>query len=206
VRSPESRRAGHIVRADQLADRLPARAWQRLSAGTGAKGQRWYDWASAAISHPGRGHRWLLIRRNRRTGELAFYPCYAPQPVTLAALVKVAGLRWTIEENFQGGKGLTGLDEYQVRTWTSWHRWVTLAMLAGAFLAITTVLVHARDPGPATLMPVTLNEIAHLLAAVITRPAHGTRHRLRWSRWRRRHQHRSRTSDYQRQTADDQST
>jgi SRSO17 transposase len=56
------------------------------------------------------------------------------QQVTLAALVTVTGLRWTIEENFQAGKGLTGLDEHQVRRWTSWYRWVTLAMLAAAAL------------------------------------------------------------------------
>ena len=164
--------AGHILRADQFAARLPKKAWQRLSAGTGAKGQRWYDWAWVTISQPGPGHRWLLIRRNRRNGELAFYRCYAPQPVTLAALVKAAGLRWTIEENFQAGKGLTGLDEHQVRTWTSWHRWVTLAMLT----------------------------------ATLTRPAHDATHRLRWSRWRRRHQYRSRTCHYQRQTTHGQGT
>ena len=84
---------GHAIRADQLAARLSRRAWQRLSAGNGAKGHRWYDWAWIIISDPGPGHRHLLIRRNRRTAELAFYRCYAPQPVTLAALVKVAGLR-----------------------------------------------------------------------------------------------------------------
>src|ERR1700722_4799675 len=44
----------------------------------------------------------------------------------------VAGLSWTIEENFQAGNGLTGLDEHQVRSRASWHRWVTLAMVAGA--------------------------------------------------------------------------
>jgi SRSO17 transposase len=129
--------AGRTVRADQLAarlPRLPRRAWQRLSAGDGAKGQRWYDWAWVTISDPGPGCRCLLIRRNRSTGELAFYRCYGPQPVTLAALVKVAGLRWTIEENFQAGKGITGLEEHQVRRWTSWYRWVTLVMLAGAVL------------------------------------------------------------------------
>jgi SRSO17 transposase len=32
-------------RADELAVRLPKRAWQRLSAGAGAKGERFYDWA-----------------------------------------------------------------------------------------------------------------------------------------------------------------
>ena len=92
--------AGRTVRADELAARLPRRAWQRLSAGDGAKGHRWYDWAWVTISNPGPGHRCLLIRRNRSTGELAFYHCYSPQRVTLAALVKVAGLRWTIEMVF----------------------------------------------------------------------------------------------------------
>jgi hypothetical protein len=62
---------------------------------------------------------------------------------------------------------------------------------------------NPRGPDPATLIPLTRNEIAHL-TATITRPAHDARHRLRWSRWRRRHQHRSRTCHYQRQTAHDQ--
>ena len=117
--------AGRTVRADALAARLPRRAWQRLSAGDGAKGHRWRDWAWVTISNPGPGHQCLLIRRNRSTGELAFYHCYSPQPVTLAALVNVAGPRWTIEENFQASKGLTGLDEHQMRRWNSWYRWVT---------------------------------------------------------------------------------
>ena len=89
--------AGRTLRADHLAARLPKRAWQRLSAGEGAKGQRWYDWAWVTIAHTGSGCRYLLIRRNRSTGELAFYRCCSPQPVTLAALVTVAGLRWTVD-------------------------------------------------------------------------------------------------------------
>ena len=55
----------------------------------------------------------------------------------LLAGLPVAGRRWTIEESFQAGKGLTGLDAHQVRRWTSWHRWTVLAMLARAFLAVT---------------------------------------------------------------------
>jgi SRSO17 transposase len=101
-------------RADALAARLPRSAWQRYSAGAGAKGHRLYDWAWAGIDHGRPGHRWLLIRRNYRTAELAFYRCYAPRHVSLAALAKVAGRRWTVEEDFQAGKGLAGLDEHQV--------------------------------------------------------------------------------------------
>ncbi|MGH3156151.1 MAG: IS701 family transposase, partial [Streptosporangiaceae bacterium] len=36
---------GHTIRADKLAARLPRRAWQQLSAGTGTKGHRYYHWA-----------------------------------------------------------------------------------------------------------------------------------------------------------------
>jgi SRSO17 transposase len=75
--------------------------------------------------------------------------------VTLAALVAIAGRRWIIEENIQAGKGLAGQDEHQVRTWTSWHRWVTLAMLAAAFLAIAAAAERHQPPAPHGLIPLT---------------------------------------------------
>lgn len=43
----------------------------------------------------------MLIRRNRTTGELAYYRCWSPTPVPLAALVRIAGSRWRVEETFQ---------------------------------------------------------------------------------------------------------
>jgi SRSO17 transposase len=80
--------------AKVLARRLPSRAWNRLSAGIGAKGHRWYDWALIDVTDPGvPGDHALLVRRSISTGELAFYRCYTPAPVplaTLATLVAVA--------------------------------------------------------------------------------------------------------------------
>jgi len=181
-----------------VAARLPRRAWQRYSAGAGAKGHRYYDWAWAVIDPGTPGHRHLLIRRSRRTGELAFYRCYSPRRVSLPALVTVAGTRWTTEENFQAGKGLAGLDEHQVRRWDSWYRWTTLAMLALAFLTVTAAAEHTRPP-PDDQIPLTRNEIAALFSTLVIKPAPGTRHRLRWSAWRRHHQHRAKTCHYQRQ-------
>ncbi|GGW72558.1 transposase [Streptomyces xantholiticus] len=189
------------LRADALAKKLPKRAWQQRSAGTGAKGLRFYDWAVADITDVRPGHHQLLIRRNRRTGELAFYRCYSPAAVPLATLVRVAGRRWTIEETFQSGKGLAALDEHQVRRWTSWRRWVTLVMLAHAFLALTAAQEQARHPSPDGLIPLTCNEIQHLFTTLMVQPAHGPAHRLRWSDWRRRHQARARNGHYLQQTA-----
>jgi SRSO17 transposase len=188
-------------RAVDLAVRLPAPAWQRLSAGAGAKGQRYYDWALVDITVDAPGYHWLLIRRSLRTGELAFYRAYAPAPVPLGVLVRVAGRRWTVEESFQTGKELAGLDEPQVRRWTSWHRWTVLAMLAHAFLAVTAAAEHARAPAPEGLIPLTVNEIRHLFTNLLNRTARDVRHLMRWSRWRRRHQATARASHYRRQAA-----
>jgi hypothetical protein len=94
---------------------------------------------------------------------------------------------------------LTGLDEHQVRRWSSWYRWTTLAMLATAFLIIAAATEHTRRPAPADQIPLTRNEIAGLFSTLVIHPASAPRHRLRWSAWRRRHQHRAKTCHYQRQ-------
>jgi len=194
-----------VHRAIDIAVRLPTKAWQRLSAGAGAKGHRYYDWALVDLTDDTAetggqipGCHWLLIRRNTRTGELAFYRAYAPRPVPLHVLVGVAGRRWTVEESFQTGKELAGLDEHQVRRWTSWHRWTVLAMLAHAFLAVTAA---AEIPPPTALIPLTANEIRHLFTGLLTRAGRDVTHLLRWSRWRRRHQAAARASHYRRQAA-----
>ncbi|MFD3874272.1 IS701 family transposase [Streptomyces sp. NPDC058623] len=188
-------------RADALAGKLPRRAWQKLSAGAGAKGHRFYDWAVIDTVDPGPGHRQLLIRRNRATGELAYYRCYSPGAVPLTTLVRVAGSRWRVEETFQAGKGLAGLDEHQVRRFVSWTRWVTLAMLAHAFLAVVRADEHDRAADPAVLIPLSCNEVQRLFIAIVVQSVHNTAHRLAWSNWRRRHQARSQTSHYRRQAA-----
>ncbi len=127
------------VRADRLASQVEEGDWARLSAGDGSKGPRVYDWAWVAIRplrEEGQGY-WLLVRRSiARPEELAFYVCYGPGDTTLEELVRVAGIRWTIEECFEEAKGLVGLDQYEVRRWEGWYRHVTLAMLAHAYLAV----------------------------------------------------------------------
>jgi SRSO17 transposase len=181
---------GDTYRADGLLRRIPSRAWQCVSAGKSAKGHRLYDWAFIRLDDDAGnrgghiGQHWLLVRRNRRTRELAFYRCWTPHPVLLATLVRVAGRRWTIEERFQTGKGLVGLDQHQVRRWRSWYRWTTLAMVAHAFLVVLAAAYHTRHPPPAGLISLTSNEVQHLFAALVTRPTGDLGHRLHWSHWR----------------------
>ena len=136
------------VRADRLASGVEESAWVRCSAGNGAKGPRVYDWTAVKIRpprEPGKGH-WLLARRSlAKPGELAYYLCFGPAETTLAELVRVAGTRWAIEECFEEAKGEVGLDQYEVRRWDGWHRHITLAMLAHAYL--TVIKYQAMEQG-----------------------------------------------------------
>jgi SRSO17 transposase len=131
-------RLGFKTVADWLED-VPGNGWQRLSAGDGAKGPRLYDWTwlpygSDAASGWQKG---LLIRRKLAQPEaFTFYLTLAPDTAELSDLVRVAGTRWTIEACFEAAKGEVGLDQYEVRSWTGWHRHITLAMLAHAYLAV----------------------------------------------------------------------
>jgi SRSO17 transposase len=125
------------VPACRLVQQLPTRVWRRLSAGDGAKGPRTYNWARVALLRPGwpgRGF-WLLVRRRLSDGELAYYACFGPARTTLADLVRVAGIRWAVEESFQTAKDEVGLDHYEVRRYDAWYRHVSLALVAHAFLA-----------------------------------------------------------------------
>jgi SRSO17 transposase len=125
----------------------PADGWQRLSAGDGAKGPRWYDWVRLPLIAPlvAGWRRWVLLRRSvSDPTEVTAYVCFAPVGTTLADLVRVAGTRWTVEICFEAAKQEVGLDEYEVRSWTGWHRHITLACLAHAFL--TVVRAHGVDP------------------------------------------------------------
>jgi SRSO17 transposase len=125
--------------AEQLAAEVPAEQWIAGSAGHGAKGRRLYDWTRIQLAAPATAGmaRWLLVRRRRRDGELAFYACYGPAATSLVGLVRVAGTRWAVEEGFEQAKGEVGLDHYEVRKWPGWYRHITLALLAHAFLAVT---------------------------------------------------------------------
>ncbi len=137
-----------------LFNTLEPNAWQRLSAGSGSKGERLYDWAWLSLrdlstSHPALApliepacDRWFLARRSLdNSEEFAYYVVFAPEHTTLAEVVRVAGMRWTIETGFEALKGEAGLDEYETRSWKGWYRHITLSLLAQAFLSV----IRARE-------------------------------------------------------------
>jgi SRSO17 transposase len=172
--------------------------WQRMRTGSATKGAKDYHWAMIEITPDDTpegqdpGHAVLLLRRHRYTGTVSSYLCWTPHPVPLARLIKVAVTRWRIEEDHQLAKQVSGLDSSQVTTWTSWHRWTAISLLACAFLAVAAALQRAADIGASVLdlIPVTVPELLRQLrGTVIPDPRRDRPHRDAWALWRRRHQH-----------------
>ena len=141
-------------RVDQVARWLPADGWQRLSAGSGSKGPRLFDWARVQLvdAEPSiaGGPHWLVIRRSLTSGAkpaaMAYVLVFARTGTTLADMVQAIGTRWTVEQCLEEAKGQVGLDEYEVRSWQGWYRHITFCMLAHAFLTVLRAQSQAAVP------------------------------------------------------------
>jgi SRSO17 transposase len=186
--------------ATQLATKVPARAWMRLRTGNGTKGDRHYDWAlidvlpddTPAGQDTAAGHAFLVVRRHRYTRELSFYRCHSATPVSLTTLVHIICTRWKIEEDFQGAKGLAGLDQGQVTCWTSWMRWSLISLFAAAVLAVTHARTRTADGAEhgMELAPASGRELLTILRiTALPAPRRDIDRVLHWSAWRRHHQH-----------------
>lgn len=143
---------GERKRVDRIAADLGADQWQRLSAGSGSKGPRLFDWTCVELDKPEQEgwQRCLVVRRSLLEGEkpadLAYVLVFAPCGTTLQEMVAPIGTRWTVEQCFEEGKGEVGLDEYEVRSWHGWFRHITLSMLAHAFLMVLRMQSQTQMP------------------------------------------------------------
>jgi SRSO17 transposase len=194
--------SGRTVTAAGAVSMIPHYAWHRMRTGSGTKGTRHYDWAMLEVTSDdtpdghGDGDSVLLARRHRYTGKLSFYRCWTPEPVTLSRLIAIAVIRWRIEEDHQLAKQVAGLDAGQVIRWKSWHRWTAICLLAYIYLAVAVAGQRQQDASSdldTGLIPITVPELLRLLRdTVIPPPRRDRAHRVHWSTWRRRHQHRAR--------------
>jgi len=142
--------------AEAIAAELDPSAWQRLSAGSGTKGERLYEWAYCELADLGPGDygatwtglwtRGLLVRRSLTDGERAYFSTWCPAGTGIATLVAVEGRRWAIEDAFETAKTELGLDHNETRSWHGWHRHVSLVLLAFAMMAAVRHRANSLPP------------------------------------------------------------
>ena len=132
----------------------------KLSCGAGTKGERFYRWTYLPFGTPKQRAdgivyaKGLLVRESlEASAERAYYLTLAPADTPLVKLAEIAGARWAVEECFEQAKQLTGLDEYEVRSWDGWHRHVTLSMLAHATLSVLRMKANTLQRVPQDAAP-----------------------------------------------------
>ena len=130
--------------ADLSRSWLPER-WQRVMWREGTKGEMTSRFAAARVlpshgyqhSRPKEGTRWLLVEwPENEPAPTKYWLADLPEDTTLVGLVRLAKIRWWIEQGYQQLKDELGLDHYEGRTWQGWHHHVTLTMLAFGFLIL----------------------------------------------------------------------
>lgn len=140
-------------RADVVVAGWREQQWHRLTIAEGEKGPRTYDWARARVIEDAGGlpgeEVWLLARRSiTDPSDIAYYLSNAPLDTPLQRLAEIAGNRWVVEECIKEAKGQAGLDHYEARRWNSWHRHITLSLMAHTLLVALRQRAAENTDGP----------------------------------------------------------
>ena len=90
---------------------------------------------------------WLLAEWPPQASEPSgYWLSDLPEDTPVTELVRLAKIRWRIEHDYRELKTGLGLDHFEGRSFTGWHRHVTLAVLAQAF--ITMIRTDPKAPAP----------------------------------------------------------
>ena len=122
--------------------------WQRVTWREGTKGPMTSRFAairvlpSHSFQHGGGKERtlWLLTEwPEEEEVPTKFWLANLPEGASLISLVRLAKIRWWIEQGYQQLKDELGLDHYEGRTWQGWNHHVTMTMLAFGFLTLESL-------------------------------------------------------------------
>ena len=81
--------------------------------------------------------RWLLVEwPTGNAAPVKYWLSNLPERTPIVELVRLARLRWRVEQDYRECKGGLGLDHFEGRGWPGWHHHVTLVSVAHGFLTL----------------------------------------------------------------------
>jgi SRSO17 transposase len=90
---------------------------------------------------------WLLCQWSEDEDEPSkYWLSNLPEETKLIDLVRLAKLRWRIEQDYRELKDALGLDHFEGRSFRGWHHHVTLVSLAHGFLTLQRLDPKADAP------------------------------------------------------------
>lgn len=148
---PRDRVRQYVQSVRELARSLPSTAWQVLQLRAGAKGPLAFAFARVrvwAVRHRKPGPAcWLIVRRSLEPdAEMKYYLSNAAAEEPLETMALVTGMRYSVEEFFEEGKGYLGMAHYEARAWSSWHHHMSMVALAHLFVTLTRQRLKKKLP------------------------------------------------------------
>jgi SRSO17 transposase len=147
-RPSEAREKLQTISVKDLSKSLPSWHWKTIRWREGTKKRLASRFAAIRVD-PAHGHaqnkplpprQWLLMEWPSDQEEpCKFWFSNLPPQAGLRRLVRLAKLRWRVEQNYQQQKEELGLDHYEGRGYLGWHHHVTLNMVAYGFLLLETL-------------------------------------------------------------------
>jgi SRSO17 transposase len=154
--APLSLRQLAIAHADQVRQVTWRQGTKATQGNPGAAMTSWFlairvRPASRRIPRAGDGSLpecWLLAEWPPQASEPTdYWLSDLPEDTPITELVRLAKIRWRIEHDYRELKHGLGLDHFEGRSFTGWHRHVTLAALAQAFATMIRADPKAPAPG-----------------------------------------------------------
>ena len=138
-------KVGAPMSVSEVSQSLPQERWQRVTWREGTKGPMTSRFTATRVlpshsyQHDGLKEEplWLLVEwPEDEAAPTKFWFANLPEDASLLSLVRLAKIRWWIEQGYQQLKDELGLDHYEGRSWQGWHHHVTMTMLAFGFLTL----------------------------------------------------------------------
>jgi SRSO17 transposase len=129
----------------EMVQDLPADAWQTITWRERTKGKLQSRFTALRVQPSYKYENgkidqkvvWLLAEWPK--GEacpVKFWFSNLGEDITLKQLVRLAKIRWWVEQNYREMKKELGMDHYEGRTWRGWHHHITMIMIAFGFLVV----------------------------------------------------------------------
>jgi SRSO17 transposase len=135
--------------------------WQTHKVAEGEKGPIVAAFARVRVylsaERTAQSERWLVLR-NDADGRIKYALSNAPENLEVREFVRVSRARWPIERCFEEDKSELGLDHYEHRSWTAWHRHMRLVFLAQLFL-VRLQLKYKKNAGADAAASTTVNRM-----------------------------------------------
>ena len=148
LRGRRATREPRTLSVKDFALALPAWRWKTIRWREGSKGHMVSRFSALRVQ-PAHGYRshdslpprqWLLAEWPHKEKEpTKFWFSSLPHQAGLRRLVRLAKIRWQVEQNYQQQKDELGLDHYEGRGYRGWHHHVTMNMVAYGFLLLETL-------------------------------------------------------------------